>query len=76
MPRSSHWSLTFRPPNQNRVNTSPLPHTCHMSHPPQPSWFNHPYNVEERVFFGKLYLNTTASKIRGCECGRHTLEMV
>jgi hypothetical protein len=24
-PRSSQWSLTFRPPNQNPVNTSPLP---------------------------------------------------
>jgi hypothetical protein len=24
-PRSSHWSLTFGPPNQNPVNTSPLP---------------------------------------------------
>jgi hypothetical protein len=23
-PRSSHWSLAFRPPNQNPVNTSPL----------------------------------------------------
>jgi hypothetical protein len=29
MPRSSWWSLTFRLPNQNPVNTSPLPHaTC------------------------------------------------
>jgi hypothetical protein len=34
MPRSSQWSLTFRPPNQNLVNTSPLPHACHMSCPP------------------------------------------
>jgi hypothetical protein len=25
MPRSSQWSLTFGPPNQNPVNTSPLP---------------------------------------------------
>jgi hypothetical protein len=24
-PRSSQWSLAFRPPNQNPVNTSPLP---------------------------------------------------
>jgi hypothetical protein len=25
MPRSFQWSLAFRPPNQNPVNTSPLP---------------------------------------------------
>jgi hypothetical protein len=30
---SSQWSLTFGPPNQNPVNTSPLPHACHMSRP-------------------------------------------
>jgi hypothetical protein len=35
-PRSSQWSLAFRPPNQNPVNTSPLPHVCHMSSPPHP----------------------------------------
>jgi hypothetical protein len=35
-PRSSQWSLAFGPPNQNPVNTSPLPHTCHMSHPLHP----------------------------------------
>jgi hypothetical protein len=28
-PMSSQWSLTFGPPNQNPVNTSPLPHACH-----------------------------------------------
>jgi hypothetical protein len=33
MPRSSPWSLTFGPPNQNPVNTSPLPHACHMPRP-------------------------------------------
>jgi hypothetical protein len=46
MPRSSHWSLTFRTPNQSPVNTSRLPHACHMSHPPQPPWFNHPNNIQ------------------------------
>jgi hypothetical protein len=35
-PRSSQWSLPFGSPNQNPVNTSPLPHTCHMSRPPHP----------------------------------------
>jgi hypothetical protein len=34
-PRSSQWSLTFGPPNQKPLNTSPLPHACHMSLPPQ-----------------------------------------
>jgi hypothetical protein len=34
--KSSQWSLTLRPPNQNPVNTSPLPHACHMSRPPHP----------------------------------------
>jgi hypothetical protein len=32
--RSSKWSLAFGPPNQNPVNTSPLPHAFHMSRPP------------------------------------------
>jgi hypothetical protein len=36
-PRSSPWPLAFGPPNQNPVNTSPLPHACHMSRPPHPS---------------------------------------
>jgi hypothetical protein len=35
-PRSSQWSLPFGPPNQNPVNTSSLPHACHMSRPPHP----------------------------------------
>jgi hypothetical protein len=29
--RFSHWYLPFGPCNQNPVNTSPLPHVCHMS---------------------------------------------
>jgi hypothetical protein len=48
-PRSSQWSLAFRPPNQNPVNTSPFPHACHMSSPPHPPWFNHPNNVRWRI---------------------------
>jgi hypothetical protein len=31
--RYSQWSLTLAPPNQNPINTSPLPHACHMSRP-------------------------------------------
>jgi hypothetical protein len=49
MPRSSQWSLTFGPPNHNSVNTSPLPHACHMPHPPHPPWFNHPNNIRWRI---------------------------
>jgi hypothetical protein len=49
MHRSSQWSLTFRPPNQNPVNTSPLPHACHMSSPPHPPWFNHPNDIRWRI---------------------------
>jgi hypothetical protein len=48
-PRSFQWSLTFGPPNQNPVNTSPLPHACHMSRPPQPPWVNHPNNIRWRL---------------------------
>jgi hypothetical protein len=49
MPRSSQWSLPFGPPNQNPVNTSPLPHAYHMSRPPHPPWFNHPNNIRRRI---------------------------
>jgi hypothetical protein len=49
VPRSSQWSLTFGTPNQNPVNTSPLPHACHMSRPPRPPWFNHPNNIQWRI---------------------------
>jgi hypothetical protein len=42
-------SLTFGPPNQNPVNTSPLPHVCHMSSPPQPPSFNHLNNIRWRI---------------------------
>ena len=34
MPRSSKWSLAFRFPHQNPACMSPLPHICHMPHPP------------------------------------------
>jgi hypothetical protein len=45
MPRSSQWSLPFGPPNQNPVNTSPLPPASHMSRPSHPPWFNHGNNI-------------------------------
>jgi hypothetical protein len=38
MPRSSQWSLPFRPSNQNTVCTSHLSHACYKacpSHPPR-----------------------------------------
>jgi hypothetical protein len=47
-PRPSQWSLAFGPPNQNSVNTSLLPHACHMSRPPHPPWFNYPNNIRWR----------------------------
>jgi hypothetical protein len=56
MPRSSQWSLPFRPPNQKLVNTSPLPHACHMFCPPQPPWFNHPTNIQWRIQSVKLII--------------------
>jgi hypothetical protein len=44
---SSHLRLgfPFGPPNQNPVNTSPLPHAYHMSRPPHSPPFNHPNNI-------------------------------
>jgi hypothetical protein len=35
-PGLSQWSLPFGPPNQNSVNTSPLPDPYYMSRPPHP----------------------------------------
>jgi hypothetical protein len=49
MPRSSQWSLAFGPPNENPVNTSPLPHACHMSRLPHPPWFNQPNTIRWRI---------------------------
>jgi hypothetical protein len=49
MPRSSQWSLPFGSPNRTPVNTSPLPHVCHMSHPPHSPWCNHPNNIRWRI---------------------------
>jgi hypothetical protein len=49
MPRSSQWSLAFGPPNENPVNTSPLPHACHMSSPTHSPLFNHPNNIRWRI---------------------------
>jgi hypothetical protein len=43
--RSSQWSLTFGPPNQNPVHTTLLLHACHMPRPPHPPQFNHPNNI-------------------------------
>jgi hypothetical protein len=43
---SSHLRLGL--PNQNSVNTSPLPHACHMSRLSHLPWFNHPNNIRWR----------------------------
>jgi hypothetical protein len=42
------------PPNQNPVNTSPLPHACHMSSPSHSPWFNYPNNIRRRIQAVKL----------------------
>jgi len=55
-PRSSKWSLPLGPPNQNPVNTPPLPHACHMFRPPHPPWFNLPNNIRWRIQAVKLLL--------------------
>jgi hypothetical protein len=62
MPRSSQWSLTFGPPNQNPVNTSPLPHAWRMSRPPHPPWFNHPNNILWRIQVMKLIIMQFSSR--------------
>jgi hypothetical protein len=54
--RSSQWSLAFGPPNQNPVNTSPLPPACLMSSPPRPPLFNHPNNIQRRIQVMKLII--------------------
>jgi hypothetical protein len=47
---SSHIHVDLpRLPNQNPVNTSPLPHVCHMSCPPKPRYFNCHNNIQWRI---------------------------
>jgi hypothetical protein len=58
-PRSFRWSLPFRPPNQNPVNTFPLPRACHMSRPPHPHWFNHSMQKEWHLKFTVLHRTRT-----------------
>jgi hypothetical protein len=55
-PRSSQRSLTFGPPKQDPVNTSPIHPACHMSRPPHPSWLNHPNNIQWRIQVMKFNL--------------------
>jgi hypothetical protein len=49
-------SLTFGSPNQNPVNTSPLPHACHMSCQLHAPWFNHPKNIRWRIQVTKFII--------------------
>jgi hypothetical protein len=48
-PRSFQWSPPFRPPNQNFVCTSDLPHARHMPRPSHPPCFDHPNITGWRV---------------------------
>jgi hypothetical protein len=45
MPGSPQWSPFLRPPHQNPVHTSLLPHTHHMPCTSHSSWFYHPHNI-------------------------------
>ena len=47
--RSSKWHLSHRFPHLNSLHTSPFPHTCHMPHPSQSSWFYHPNHTSLTV---------------------------
>jgi len=53
-PRSSKWSFFLRFLHQNPAWTSPLPHACHMPHPPHSSRFDHPPNSWWGVQITKL----------------------
>jgi len=44
-PWSPPWSPSLRPPHQNPVHNSPLPHTRYMPRPSHSSWFYHPHNI-------------------------------
>ena len=46
MDRSSKRSLSFMPPHQNPVCTSPLPHTYYMLCPPRHSLYDHSNNIQ------------------------------
>jgi hypothetical protein len=61
-PRSSQWSLPFGPPNQNPLNTSPLPHACHMFCPLHPPWFNYPNNIWWRIQVMKFIIMYFSSR--------------
>jgi hypothetical protein len=41
-------------PHHNSACASPVPHTCHMTHPSHSSWFGHPNNVRWKIQFIKL----------------------
>jgi hypothetical protein len=62
-------ALTFGPPNQDHVNTSPLTHPRHISRPLQPPWFNYPKNLGEeyRLWSSSLcnFLHDPSSSLLG-----------
>ena len=48
------WSLSLRFTHQNPIYTSPLLHTCYMTHPSHSSRFDHPNNIWWAVQIIKL----------------------
>jgi hypothetical protein len=74
-------SLSFRPPHQNPVCISPIPHTCHMPHPSH-SWFDHPNNIwwrvvnritEYAVFNGEQHVSVFAKLLCNLEVILHCI---
>ena len=56
MPSSSNWFISFRFPHQYAVCISCLPQACHMTHPPHPSQYVHPNNIQCVVQIIKLLI--------------------
>jgi hypothetical protein len=44
-PASSKWSLSLKLSHQNPIRTPSTTHSCQMSRPFHPSWFNRPNNI-------------------------------
>jgi hypothetical protein len=75
VPRSSNWSLPFRPTTQNFIWTSHLFHVYHMPHPSHPSWPDHPNdNIWWSVQVKVIYFTQVNSKTQ-TTCAKHILNV-